>query len=244
MGFDFGNLASGLIRNGGKVIGTVIGSAVGGPLGGAIGGTVLNEAIGMAADALGVPRTPEAVQSAIDTRDPATVAAQLQAKEAEAAAKWPALAQIAVSHDQVMKAQIASTERRMREELNAARELPPFLKATVLFLASIWRPLYAIEGLVECGVFAWFLFRVLNAAFFHKADGNLNMLIALTPFLTAIFLPYMMARFGLLGYYMKKRSDEKIADTESGANAPTVGTAGLDVGNLVNGLLTVVLKTR
>lgn len=241
--FDLGGLASNLIRSGGKVLGTVLGTAVAGPVGAAVGGPLVGQVIDMAADALGVARTPEAVNNAIASRDPADVAAQLAAKEAEAAAKWPALAQIAVSHDEVAKAQIAATADRMRDELEAMKEMPYGMKAIALFLATIWRPLYAIEGLVECAFFAGLLYRIIARAFFIDGEeANLTLLMGMTPFLTAIVLPYMTARFALLGYYMKKRTDEKIAETESGANAPIVGTAGLDVGSLVNGLLGVLMK--
>lgn len=245
MDFDFGKLASGLIQNGGKVLGTVLGSAIGGPLGGAAGGAIVGEVVKMAAGALGVDATPGAVQDAVTNGNPADIAAKLQAAEDEAAAKWPAMAQIAISHDELAKTQIAAVQDQMKQELAAAHDLPPVLQTLVLFLAAIWRPLYALEGLVECAFFAAFLYRVLARAFFVDGEeGNLPLLISLTPFLTAIVLPYMAARFGLLGYYMRKRTEEKMADAELGAraNVPIAGGVGIDVNGLVNNLLQVVAK--
>lgn len=251
--FDFSKLPGLLIKSGAPILGTVLGTAVGGPLGGAIGGAlggaigggeaqsgggVIDTVIGMAAEALGVDANGPAVQAAVDSMDPEVLKAKFAAAEADAAARWPALAQIAVANAEVAKAQIAATEARMRDEMLAAQTLPGRVRVVMLVMQTIWRPLYAIEGLVECAFFALFIYRVLNDAFLHGNTAQVALLNALLPVLTVVLVPYMGFRFSLLGYYMKKRSDEKVARLESAA--PAAG--GLDLGRLLDGF--IALATR
>lgn len=106
---DWKDLAGSLAKAGAPIIG----AAIGGPLGGMIGGAIGN----VVANALGVDNTPEAVEYAINTRDPQIVAAQLSAAEAEAQAKWPALAEIAKAEAEDRTAQSEAINLTMRTEL-------------------------------------------------------------------------------------------------------------------------------
>lgn len=80
------DLGGQLIKAGAPIIGTAIGGPVGGVIGSGLG-TIL-------ANALGVEDTPEAVSTAIQNTPPDQLQAKLAAAESEAAAKWPALAEI------------------------------------------------------------------------------------------------------------------------------------------------------
>lgn len=114
MEFDWKPLAGALIKAGAPVIGT----ALGGPLGGAAGGMLG----GILANALGVENTPEAVQEAITTRDPAEVNAALARADAEAAAKWDAIAKIAQAEAADRTAQAQAINETLRSE--NAQSLP------------------------------------------------------------------------------------------------------------------------
>jgi hypothetical protein len=74
----------------------IIGGALGGPIGGLIGSAIGN----VVADALGVEPTPEAVDKAIATTPPEVLVAKLSAAEAEAQAKWPALAEMVKAQEE------------------------------------------------------------------------------------------------------------------------------------------------
>jgi len=73
---DWKDLAGTLAKAGAPIIG----AALGGPIGGTIGGIVGK----FIAEALGVEETPEAVNNAIQTGDPATVNAALASADAQA----------------------------------------------------------------------------------------------------------------------------------------------------------------
>ena len=80
----------------------MLGRALGGPLGGTIGGLVGN----VIAKALGVEATPEAVSDAIEQGETTQVVATLRAVEAEAAVRWPALADIE-GHERTAEVEVA-----------------------------------------------------------------------------------------------------------------------------------------
>ena len=95
----------------------ILGGAIGGPLGSLIGDAVGN----VVANALGVESTPQAVATAMTSTDPTVLTAKLSAAEAEATAKWPALAQMAQAEAQFGAAQVqASSATQMAELLNGA----------------------------------------------------------------------------------------------------------------------------
>lgn len=111
----------------------ILGNALGGPLGGMIGGVLAN--------ALGVDATPEAVDTAIKTTPAGELASKLSAAEAEAAAKWPALAEIARAEADAAARALAETAATMRAEAVAGDPVQRW-----------WRPLYAFELTAECAL--------------------------------------------------------------------------------------------
>jgi hypothetical protein len=121
----------------------ILGNALGGPLGGMIGGAVGD----VLATTLGVPATPDAVNDALKTTPAGELQAKLSAAEAEAAAKWPALAEIAKANTEAA----GFVNETMRAELAAGR---PWYH---------WRNLWGYSLLAQCSaassMFAWFLLR-------------------------------------------------------------------------------------
>lgn len=107
---DWGNLAGTLIGAGAPILGRLIGGTLlpigGGEIGAAIGSKL--------AAAFGVESTPEAVNKALATEDPSVTIEKLKGIEAEAAARWPALAQMAVAQQEAetaqFQAQLADTQ--------------------------------------------------------------------------------------------------------------------------------------
>lgn len=105
------DLGGQLIKAGAPIIGTAIGGPVGGVIGSGLG-TIL-------ANALGVEDTPEAVSTAIQNTPPDQLQAKLAAAESEAAAKWPALAEIAKSDNEARVAQAQIINETQRAEIAA-----------------------------------------------------------------------------------------------------------------------------
>lgn len=252
-----GDVAGMLVKAGAPVLGTVlgtvlipipgVGSALGGLAGNAVAGLIsdssggdagagvggiVNDVIGSAAKALGVPQTLEAVSGGLAEalkQAPDVLKAKFAAEEAEAAARYPAQAQIAQAYAEVAKEQIEATRQQMQAELAAAGTISwAWLRNFTLFMAAIWRPLYAVEGLVECAGFAYLLYWILSDAFKNGHTMQIQLLASVISSLTTLLMFYMSCRFGLLGFYMKKRSDEKVA------GAPATSSLGL--GDLVSGL--------
>ena len=89
---DWKDLAGTLVKAGAPIIGGALGGPIGTMIGGAIGNVVAN--------ALGVEATPEAVDKAIATTPPEVLVAKLSAAEAEAQAKWPALADMVKAQEE------------------------------------------------------------------------------------------------------------------------------------------------
>ena len=84
---DWKSLGATLIKAGAPIIGgAILGPTIGPVLGNALGSIV--------ASALGVDDTPEAVDAAIQNMPVSELQAKLSAAEAEAQAKWPALAEM------------------------------------------------------------------------------------------------------------------------------------------------------
>ena len=162
------------------IAGRVIG--LGAPfLGGALGGPLGAAAGKILADALGAPEpTPAAVGAALD-QDPSMAAVAAQQAESE----WlAALAEIG-------RAQVAEVGATQRAEI--ASDDP---------LQRWWRPLYALElSLLECPAFA---ITVLHALWIGH-DTGINGFASLT----ALFVAYFGARFGVLGVYVTGRTREK-----------------------------------
>jgi len=87
---DWRDLAGSLIKAGAPIIGGALGGPLGGMIGNALGDVVAN--------ALGVSPTPEVVNNAINNMPADQLGPKLAAAEAEAQAKWPALAEIAKAY--------------------------------------------------------------------------------------------------------------------------------------------------
>ena len=123
---EWRELAGDLVRAGAPIIG----GALGGPIGGMIGSTAGK----IIADALGVEPTPEAVGNAVKTLPADDVAARLKKADAEAAAQWPALAEIG-------KAQVAAIGETQRTELQLGTQLTGGWRIGLVVLQGSWRPL-------------------------------------------------------------------------------------------------------
>jgi hypothetical protein len=176
------------------VAGKVIG--LGAPiLGGALGGPLGAAAGKILADALGAAEpTAAAVNSAID-QAPDPVAAAEAARQAES--EW--LAALA----EVGKAQVAEVGATQRAEITSGDPLQRW-----------WRPLYALElSLVECPAFALTLLRALWIGHEPGINGFAS--------LSALFMAYFGARFGVLGVYVTGRTREKQAGA-TGELPPTL----------------------
>jgi hypothetical protein len=164
-------------------------------LGGALGGPLGAAAGKILADALGAAEpTPSAVTMAIDqAADPNAVMSAAQQAESQ----WlTALAEVG-------KAQVAEVGATQRAEIASGDPLQ-----------RVWRPLYALElSLVECPAFALTLLHALWIGHEAGINGFAN--------LSALFMAYFGARFGVLGVYVSGRSREKQADA-TGEVPPTL----------------------
>lgn len=179
---DWKDLAGSLAQAGAPIIGTALGGPLGGMIGGAIGNVVAN--------ALGVDNTPEAVNNAINTRDPTIVAAQLSAAETEAQAKWPALAEIAKAEAQDRTDQAEAINLTMRQELK-----------TVGFWH--WRHMLGYAVLYQVLMFT-------TLAIYLLLRNEAMMMDKFIALLNASVVP-MGGVYALLGYVAKSTSDMKIA---------------------------------
>ena len=174
----------------GQMIGPMaptIGSLIGGfiPL---PGGSAIGQMAGqMLANALGVDNTPEAVGAAIQQPGAQD---KIAAVEAEAQAKWPALADIAKAQFAANAAESDSINATMRAEL--AQGMPWYH----------WRNLYGYSVGIEATATSWVILYslVLNPSIFKNVSDSL-------PF----FLSWYGMRFGLLGYIHNQTTNEKIA---------------------------------
>lgn len=135
---DWKDLAGSLVKAGAPVIGTALGGPLGGMIGAGIGQVIANS--------LGVTATPDAINTAIITGDPAVVQAQLTAAEAEAQAKWPALAQIAQAEADLGKAQVSEIGETMRAELKDGAWYQRLWRPCLMYLWGATWPwqLYAV----------------------------------------------------------------------------------------------------
>jgi hypothetical protein len=175
----------------GKVIG--LGAPV---LGGALGGPLGAAAGKILAEALGAAEpTPAAVNAALagPGADPNLAAAAAQQAESE----WlAALAEIG-------RTQVTEVATTQRAEIASGDPLQRW-----------WRPLYALElSLLECPAFALTLLHELWMGHEVGINGFAS--------LSALFMAYFGARFGVLGVYVTGRTREKQAGA-TGELPPTV----------------------
>lgn len=190
---DWGNL----FKDTGSIVGPLIlqnAPTIGGLLGGLIpipGGALIGQELGsLLANQFGVPNTATDIANAI-AASPTDIAAQkIQAAEAEAVAKWPALAQIAVANAQSNTAQSQSINETMRAELAAGQSW------------YTWRNLYGYSVGIEATATSWVILYgiVFAPQVFTNIANSFN-----------FFMTWYGMRFGLLGYIHNGASNEKIA---------------------------------
>lgn len=192
------------------------------PVIGPIAGPFVADAVGaVIARQLGVAPTPEAVKTAIETGDHDEVLARLQAAQAEAVAKWPALAEVAKAEEETARAQITTTADVMKTEILAATTIAPGRWRTfVQVVDTVWRPLFALELLVECAYLFFGLITSILWAVAQNQYGDIDALIRLMPLWSVLVLPYLAMRCGLLGYHMNLRTREKESVNEMVAEKP------------------------
>jgi hypothetical protein len=159
-----------------------VGAMLGGPFGEIAGNIV--------AGVLGVESTPDAVSAAVSAAAPDTLSAKLQAAEAEAAAKWPALAQMAQAQAQVGVAEVTAVNQSITAE---AAKGDGWL--------GKWRGIHAWELTLECPFFA-------GTMLWCIVTGNQ---VGISGFsaLSGILMAYMGARFGVLGVHVWQGSQER-----------------------------------
>ncbi len=179
------------------IVGPVLQSAaptIGGILGGMIpfpGGAAIGSQLGtILASQFGVEATPEAVNAAIQNTPTDIAAAKIAAAEAEAVAKWPALAQIAVANAQSNSQQSDYINATMKSELAAGQKW------------YAWRNLYGYSVVFEVSIMSLTLvWGMLFDAFVMKNFMNSMSFI----------LSWFGLRFGLLGFVANASANEKVA---------------------------------
>lgn len=184
---DWKSIVGPLVKASAPTIGSILGGLIPFP-----GGSFIGQELGtIIARQFGVDATPEAVSAAIQTA-PSDVAAQkLQAAEAEALAKWPALAQIAQAEAGDRTAQSQAINATMQAEV--AKGQPWYA----------WRNLWGYSVMLECAAVGIIILKDL-------ATGNT---VGVTVFLnaTSFFYTWYGMRIGVLGFIFKGASNEKIA---------------------------------
>ncbi len=178
-----------------KAVGQLIGPmapTIGGILGGLVPipfGSTIGTSVGtILASALGVEPTADAVGAAVQN-DP-NAAAKISAAESEAAAKWPALAEIAKARFQANSTEAESINATMRQELASGQ------------VWWSWRNLYGYSVSMEATATSWVVIYALifNPSIYKNVADSLS-----------FFLSWYAMRFGLLGYIHNGASNEKIA---------------------------------
>lgn len=184
---DWSGIVGPLLKSAAPTLGSILGGFIPLP-----GGSIIGEQIGkIIANQFGVDATPEAVSSAIQM-SPSDVAAQkLQAAEAEALAKWPALAQIAQAEAQDRSAQSVAINATMTAEV--AKGQPWYA----------WRNIWGYSVTVECTAVGVI---IIEALFTGDAKG-VNVFLGASSF----FYTWYGMRIGVLGYIFRGSSNEKVA---------------------------------
>lgn len=140
----------------------------------------------MMADALGVEETPEAVLEAVSTSEPGQVAARLQQVDAEASAKWPALAEIARHREETDRLAISSVNQTMQGETNANLAAVIAGKSISVFQSG-WRPfagwlLNALVALIGLAI-VYSMFKAIFLGDTKVLEIILASILSLTAFL-------------------------------------------------------------
>lgn len=184
---DWSGIVGPLLTAAAPTLGSLLGGLIPIP-----GGSLIGQEIGtIIARQFGVDPTPEAVNSAIQNT-PSDIAMQkLQAAQAEALAKWPALAQISQADAQDRTAQAQAINATMQAEV--AKGQPWWA----------WRNLWGYSVMAECSAVGLIIL-------WNLATGDFK---AVNVFLSAagFFYTWYGMRIGVLGYIFRGASHEKIA---------------------------------
>lgn len=181
---DLGKIVGPILLNNAPTIGSVLGGLVPIP-----GGSAIGSAMGeILASQFGTQNNPDAISKAI-LNDP-NAAAKITAAETEAAARWPALAEIAKS--------IAESNAKQGSEINAtmraetARGQPWWA----------WRNLYGYSVALETSTVSLIICYaiVFDPAIFKRVADSMS-----------FFLSWYALRMGLLGYIHNQATQEKVA---------------------------------
>lgn len=184
---DWKDIVGPVMQSAAPTIGSILGGLIPFP-----GGSLIGEELGrLVAKQFGVDPTPEAVNTAIQNTPSDIAAAKLQAAEAEAIAKWPALAQIAQAEGADRTAQSQTINATMQAEV--AKGQPWWA----------WRNLWGYSVTVEGAA-------VGCIVLYDLASGDFK---AVNVFLSAssFFYTWYGMRIGVLGYIFRGASNEKIA---------------------------------
>lgn len=180
------------------IVGPLVKSAaptIGGLLGGLIpfpGGALIGQELGqIIANQFGVPATPDAVNTAIQNAPSDLATAKLQAAEAEAVAKWPALAQIAVAEAGDRTAQSQAINATMTAEVAKGQSW------------YAWRNLWGYSVMAECTAVGCIILWNLATGDFKSVNVFLSA--------SGFFYTWYGMRVGVLGYIFRGASNEKIA---------------------------------
>lgn len=182
---DFGKIVGPILVNNAPMIGGVLGGFIPIP-----GGALIGEQLGnILAGQFGTsPGDKDALAKAI-LNDP-NAAAKITAAETEAAAKWPALAEIAKANAASNAVQSGEINATMRSE--TAKGQPWWA----------WRNLYGYSVAVECTATSWLiLFAIaIDPKMFKPVSESMS-----------FFLSWYALRMGLLGYIHNQATQEKVA---------------------------------
>ncbi len=208
---DWSALAPTILKFGLPALKIAITAGVGAvPVIGGFAAPFVADAVGkMLGDAFGVPADPVSVQTAISNMPPDDALAKLQAVQAEAVAKWPALAEMVKAEETTAQVQIVQTTEQMKSEVLAASTISvdsPW-KTRVLVLNAVWRPLFALEFLMECTLF----FFVFLSTLILSDSFDVDTLVRLQ----TLILAYLSMRCGLIGWHMNLRTREKESVNEA-----------------------------
>lgn len=185
---DWKDIAAPVIAAGAPILGQMLGSLLPVP-----GGGVMGEWAGRRiAEALGVEPSPAAIDAAVKTTPGDVIAARLAGAEAEATAKWSAIAQIAQAQAEVGKAQVEAVNDSIKQEVAKGDGL-----------LGKWRGVHAWELTAECPV-------IMGALLYVIVRGDT---VAINAFagLSGLIITYLGARFSVLGVHVWQGSNERQA---------------------------------
>jgi len=200
---EWRSIAGDLVKAGAPIIG----GALGGPFGTMLGSTVGT----VLAEALGVEPTPEAVGGVLKTMP----SDEVQAKLAQADARWSSVAQQVRFEAGLGRAQVEQIGETIRAELQLAGLAAGRLRNAIALLQAVWRPYIMI---VWGTSLPFQLVAILHKAYAKDAAS----LAELSSVLYALAV-WNAGPAGVAGVYAWGRTKEKLADL---VPLPTGGIVG------------------